>query len=910
MTTRALHFGSRTPLRFAGGTTNYYRLQTLEQLGLVNLAKLPVTIRIMLENILRNHDGHVYRDQDVETVAKWNATKLPAGEVPFMPSRVVLQDLTGVPAVVDLAAMRSAMKKLGGDPRKVNPGVPCDLVIDHSVQVDFFGTNLAYERNVNLEYQRNTERYLLLRWAQSAFQNFRLVPPGTGIVHQVNLEYLASVVDRRNGDAFFDTLVGTDSHTPMVNGLGVVGWGVGGIEAEAAMLGQPFYMNLPEVIGMKLTGTLKEGVTATDLVLTVTEILRKKGVVEKFVEFYGTGLSKLPLADRATISNMAPEYGATVGYFPIDQETLNYLRATGRSAEQVDLVERYAKEQGVFRTDATPDPEFSDKLELDLGTVVPSLAGPRRPQDRVALTQMKPTWRTALTNTFKRSAPDAAPAAASTAVAIAEKPNSVPVTMNGKAFNLKHGDVAIAAITSCTNTSNPSVMVGAGLVAKKAIEKGLSSKPWVKTSMAPGSRVVDEYLKAAGVLPFLEQLGFNIVGYGCTTCIGNSGPLPAAIDEAITKGDLVVSAVASGNRNFEGRIHPMVKANYLASPMLVVAYALAGTVDFDLENDSLGAGKDGKPVYLKDIWPTQQEIAQTIATSLKPEMFQKRYGEVFKGDNRWQNLPVPLGELFKWDYDSTYVQEPPYFDNLPKDPPAIQNVVNARPLAILGDSITTDHISPAGAIPGQSPAAKYLREHEVESIDFNTFGARRGNDRIMVRGTFGNIRLRNEMVPNQEEGDWTVHQPSGQKMRIFDASMKYKEEGVPLIIIAGKEYGSGSSRDWAAKGPNLLGVKAVIAESFERIHRSNLIGMGILPMVFKPGENRQSLKLAAIDVYTITDMDVGLAPNKELTVNVKRADGTATTFHVICRLNTPVELEYYRNGGVLHYVLRKMLATK
>ncbi|MSQ12304.1 MAG: aconitate hydratase AcnA [Dehalococcoidia bacterium] len=912
MTTHARAFGSKASLKTAQGVVAYYRLHRLEELGLLKLERLPVSIRILLENVLRHAesgDGLLVRPQDVENAAGWNPKQLPDGEVPFMPARVLLQDFTGVPCVVDLAAMRTAMKRMGGDPKRVNPGVPCDLVIDHSVQVDFFGTNFAFERNVGKEYERNGERYALLRWAQSAYDNFRVVPPGTGICHQVNLEYLASVVATRKAGgetmAFPDTLVGTDSHTTMINGLSVLGWGVGGIEAEAVMLGQPYSIRLPEVVGFKLTGQLPEGATATDLVLTVTEMLRKKGVVEKFVEFYGTGLSRLPLPDRATIANMAPEYGATVGFFPIDQETLAYLRGTDRSPEALDLVERYAKEQGLFRTDATPDPQYTDSLALDLGTVVPSLAGPRRPQDRVPLRDMRPVFRTALTQTFKKPAPPSAEGQRQTTTAVADRPTGVEVTLDGQAIRIDHGAVVIAAITSCTNTSNPSVMVGAGLIAKKALELGLRQKPWVKTSMAPGSRVVESYLRASGLLPYLEQLGFNIVGFGCTTCIGNSGPLPEPVSQAVAKNDLVVAAVLSGNRNFEGRIHPQVKANYLASPMLVVAYALAGTVDIDLQQDPLGAGCNGQPVYLRDLWPSQDEVRRAVAQALKPEMFRERYSEVFHGDDTWRALPVPTGDLYAWDAKSTYVQHPPYFEEMPPEPHLLQDVKDAHVLLMLADSITTDHISPAGSIPADRPAGLFLIQQGVNSPDFNTFGARRGNHLVMVRGTFGNIRLRNELTPDRE-GDWTVHFPSGQAMSIYDASVRYQQERTPLVVLAGKEYGSGSSRDWAAKGPFLLGVKAVIAESYERIHRSNLVGMGVLPLQFMPGEGRKSLGLTGNEMYDVTGA-ADLTPGKQVTVSARRPNGPAVTFKAIARVNTPVEVEYLRHGGVLQYVLRRML---
>ncbi len=912
MSTRARNFGAKATLQTGHGPVSYFRLHRLEELGLLKVDHLPISIRILIENVLRNHDGFLVRDQDVETAAKWNAKSLPTGEVPFIPARVLTQDLTGVPAVVDLAAMRSAIQRMGGNPKKVNPVVPCDLVIDHSVQVDYFNSPDAYALNVRTEYGRNRERYLLLRWAQSAFNNFRVVPPGTGICHQINLEYLASVVStkKEGGEtvAFPDTLVGMDSHTTMVNGLSVLGWGVGGIEAEAAMLGQPIYMVLPEVIGVKLTGRLPEGATATDLVLTVVEMLRKKGVVEKFVEFYGSGISNLSLPDRATIANMSPEYGATVGFFPTDQETLAYLRGTARSPESIDLVERYTKEQGLFRTDSTPEPEFTDRLELDLKTVVPSLAGPRRPQDRVPLRDMRPVFSTTMTQVFKKPFPAYSAPQASSATAVAERPSGVPTTIEGKQVTIDHGAVVIAAITSCTNTSNPSVMIGAGLLAKKAVEKGLSRKPWVKTSMAPGSRVVENYLKNAGLTQYLDQLGFQIVGFGCTTCIGNSGPLPEPISEAIKKGDLVGVSVLSGNRNFEGRIHSEVKANYLASPMLVVAYALVGTVNIDLDKDPLGMDKAGKPVYLRDIWPSQEEIRRTISSSVNSEIFRQRYGEAFKGDETWRTLPVPTGDQFAWDSKSTYVHEPPFFENMPLEPAPLQDIRNARVLAVFADSITTDHISPAGSIPAESPAGQFLIQNGVKPADFNTYGARRGNDRVLVRGTFGNIRLRNEMVPDRE-GDWAVHLPSGQTMRIYEASERYQQEKTPLLVIAGKEYGIGSSRDWAAKGPNLLGIRAVIVESFERIHRSNLVGMGVLPLQFKPGENRKTLNLTGVETYEITGVKE-VAPGKDATITVRRVDGSTSMFKATIRIDTPVEVEYYRHGGVLQYVLRRMLKEK
>jgi aconitate hydratase len=799
-----------------------------------------------------------------------------------------------VPAVVDLAAMREAMKRLGGDPKKINPLVPVDLVIDHSVQVDFFGSADAFHKNSEIEFERNVERYAFLRWGQTAFDNFRLIPPDTGICHQVNLEYLAPVVFRTKKDgaqfAYPDTVVGTDSHTTMINGLGVVGWGVGGIEAEAALLGQPIIMLAPEVIGFKLYGRLPEGATATDLVLTVVQMLRKKGVVEKFVEFYGPGLSSLSLADRATIGNMAPEYGATIGYFPVDDETLRYLELTGRDPYQIQLVEAYAKEQGMFRTDASPEPMFSDTLELDLATVVPSLAGPRRPQDRVPLTESKKAFKDALPSLMKSGRAD----------------KRVAVQMNGDRVELKHGSVVIAAITSCTNTSNPSVLIGAGLLAKKAAEKGLTRKPWVKTSLAPGSKVVTAYLQDSGLLSHLEKIGFHLVGYGCTTCIGNSGPLPEAVANGIQEGDLVAAAVLSGNRNFEGRIHAQVRANYLASPPLVVAYALAGSMDVDLYNDPLGTDAQGKPVYLKDIWPSPQEVNDTMRRSVRSEMFKKEYSKATEGDERWNGMPVPRGELFKWDSQSTYVREAPYFEGMTKTPGEPRPITGARVLALLGDSVTTDHISPAGAIEKNGPAARYLTNNDVLPKDYNQYGARRGNHEVMMRGTFANIRLKNFLAPGTE-GGVTVHLPDKKPMSIYDASMQYQKEGMPLVVIAGKEYGTGSSRDWAAKGPRLLGIKAVIAESFERIHRSNLIGMGIVPLVFKPGENLQTHNLTGFEKFDILGIGPGLQLRKELTVKATADDGKTTEFQAICRIDTPAELDYYRHGGILEYVLRQLL---
>ncbi|RMH01143.1 MAG: aconitate hydratase AcnA [Chloroflexi bacterium] len=896
MSQKTDHFGARTTL--PGTNIHYYRLNTLSNLA--NIDRLPFSIKILLEALLRNCDGRIITPEDVEGLARWNAKKPAQLEIPFKPARVILQDFTGVPAVVDLAALRSAMARLGGDPKKINPQVPVDLVIDHSVQVDRFGSAYALFYNAEREFERNRERYEFLKWGQSAFDNFRVVPPATGIVHQVNLEYLGKVVmtseDNQNKIAYPDTLVGTDSHTTMINGLGILGWGVGGIEAEAAMLGQPIYMLTPEVIGFKLVGQLPEGATATDLVLTVTQILREKGVVGKFVEYFGPGLSSMSLPDRATLANMCPEYGATVGYFPVDQETLNYLRLTGRPEELIDLVERYTKEQGLFRTDNTPDPEFTDVVELDLSTVEPSLAGPKRPQDRIRLADMKQNFRKALTS----------PVGLHGFGLKEDDLNRKAVISNGHQVELKHGDVVITAITSCTNTSNPSVMLGAGLLAKKAVEKGLKVPPYVKTSLAPGSKVVTDYLKEAGVMPYLEQLGFHVVGYGCTTCIGNSGPLPEAVSKAIGEGDLVVASVLSGNRNFEGRVHPLTKANYLASPPLVVAYALAGTVDIDLMNEPLGIGKDGQPVYLRDIWPTSEELREAVSNSLNPEMFKKEYSNVYTGNEMWNKIPTRGGELYDWDPDSTYIQEPPFFVDLTPEVSPIRNIEGARVLVKVGDSVTTDHISPAGAIALDSPAAKYLMERGVKPLEFNSYGSRRGNDRVMTRGTFANIRLRNQLAPGTE-GGWTTYLPTGEVMTIYDASVKYKESGTPLVVLAGKEYGTGSSRDWAAKGVLLLGIRMVIAESYERIHRSNLVGMGVLPLQFKPGENAESLGLDGTEVYSTVNLTDDLQPRQEITVKAVKADGSEVVFQTICRIDTPVEVDYYRNGGILHTVLRNML---
>jgi aconitate hydratase len=895
------YFGSRDRLETSHGVYTIYRLDKLEKDGLTKLARLPFSIRVMLESLLRLCNEKEITRQDVLNLAAWQPKLADRPAIPYRPARVVMQDFTGVPAVVDLAAMRAAMSRLGGNPKKINPLVPVDLVIDHSVQVDFFASPDALARNTELEFQRNRERYEFLRWGQQAFSNFRVVPPATGIIHQVNLEYLAEVVLAAEADgervAFPDTLVGTDSHTTMINGLGVVGWGVGGIEAEAAMLGQPIDMLAPDVIGFKLMGELTEGVTATDLVLTITQMLRKKGVVDKFVEFFGPGLSRMSLVDRATIANMAPEYGATMGFFPVDNETLNYLRLSGRPAEVVERVERYCKEQGLFRTAETPDPVFTDTLELDLGTVVSSLAGPKRPQDRVPLSEIQRTFRAALTAPVKERGYE---------LKEADLSKKAVVGTNGSSAEITHGAVVIAAITSCTNTSNPSVMIGAGLVAKKAVALGVQRKPYVKTSLAPGSRVVTEYLQQAGLLEPLAQLGFNVVGYGCTTCIGNSGPLSGELVKAVTGNDLVAAAVLSGNRNFEGRVHPVTRANYLASPPLVVAYALAGTVDIDFQKEPLGFGENGHPVFLKDIWPTTEEVNATVAKVVLPEMFKQKYADVFTGNETWNAIQAGEGELFQWDEASTYIQEPPFFQDLSREPAPIAEIHGARVLAMLGDSITTDHISPAGNIAQDGPAGKFLIAHGVQPREFNSYGSRRGNDRVMTRGTFANIRLKNRLTPGVE-GGVTAYQPDGERMSIYDAAMKYRAAGAPLVILAGKEYGTGSSRDWAAKGTNLLGVKAVIAESFERIHRSNLVGMGVLPLVFKPGETIDSLGLTGQEIFDILGLSDGLQPQSEVTVQAHKPDGSLLTFKAIARLNTEVEIDYYRNGSVLNTVLRRML---
>jgi aconitate hydratase len=880
-------FGTRDKLNVGAQSFDIHRLEFLEKKISCHLEKLPFSLRILLENLLRCEDGRFVRPDDVRALANWTPGA-PEKEIAFMPARVLLQDFTGVPAVVDLATMREAIKRMGGNPRLINPLFPAELVIDHSVQVDSFGSANAFGLNAELEFQRNIERYAFLRWGQTAFQNFKVVPPDTGICHQVNLEYLARVVcampSGSRVEAYPDSVVGTDSHTTMVNALGVFGWGVGGIEAEAAMLGQPSSMLIPDVVGFRLHGKLSEGATATDLVLTVTEMLRKKGVVGKFVEFCGTGLSSLSVPDRATIANMAPEYGATMGFFPVDAETLAYLQFTARGAEQIALVEAYCKEQMLFRTDDMPDPIFSDKLELDLGTVEPTVAGPKRPQDRVSLRNAKSSFTKVVEGT-----PD----------------KHVAVRNNGDSFDLSSGAVVIAAITSCTNTSNPSLMLGAGLLAKKAVERGLHVKPWVKTSLAPGSKVVTDYLDASGLTKYLEKLNFHLVGYGCTTCIGNSGPLPDAIGAAIKDNNLVAVAVLSGNRNFEGRIHPLVRANYLASPPLVVAYALAGRMDMDLTTESLGSGSDGKPVYLRDIWPTPQEIESTVRESVTSEMYAKEYANVFEGDAHWKSMPVPEGDLYRWDPKSTYIKQPPFFENMPKTPPALADIHAARVLAILGDSVTTDHISPAGSIPVDSPAGKYLIANGVKPHEFNSYGARRGNHEVMMRGTFANIRLRNQLAPGTE-GCWTLFLPGNEKMTIYDAAVKYREAGVPLVVLAGKEYGSGSSRDWAAKGTRLLGVRAVIAESYERIHRSNLVGMGVLPLEFKAGENRDTLGLNGQEVFEIEGV-ASLSPKKAISVRAVSDGGSAKSFTAIARVDTPEEVSYYHHGGILQYVLRQML---
>jgi len=882
----------RRSLEVAGKTYHYYSLpDAAAQLG--DISRLPTSLKVLLENLLRWEDNQTVRADDLKSLVSWLDTRSSTMEIQYRPARVLMQDFTGVPAVVDLAAMRDAVAKAGGDPQKINPLSPVDLVIDHSVMVDRFGNDQAFEQNVEIEMQRNGERYEFLRWGQQAFDNFAVVPPGTGICHQVNLEYLGQVVWTReeNGEtyAYPDTLVGTDSHTTMINGLGVLGWGVGGIEAEAAMLGQPVSMLIPEVIGFRLTGKLNEGVTATDLVLTVTQMLRKHGVVGKFVEFFGPGLDHLPLADRATIGNMAPEYGATCGFFPVDQVTIDYLRLTGRNEERIALVEAYSKAQGMWRDSNSPDPEFTATLELDLSQVRPSVAGPKRPQDRVTLGNIGANFDLLLETSGRKQQTD-------TEFAVA-----------GEQFQLKHGAVVIAAITSCTNTSNPNVLMAAGLVAKKAIERGLQRQPWVKTSLAPGSKVVTDYLERAGLTRYLDELGFNLVGYGCTTCIGNSGPLPDAIGQAITDNDLIVSSVLSGNRNFEGRVHPLVKANWLASPPLVVAFALAGTTRIDMDREPLGYDAQNQPVYLKDIWPSSAEIAEAVA-SIDGQMFRSRYADVFSGDEHWQKIPVSAGDTYAWDAGSSYVQNPPYFEDIGQPPTPPADVENARVLALFGDSITTDHISPAGNIKASSPAGTYLQSLGVAPEDFNSYGSRRGNHEVMMRGTFANIRIKNEMLGGEEGGN-TLYQPSGEKLSIYDAAMRYQAEGVPLVVIAGKEYGTGSSRDWAAKGTNLLGVKAVIAESFERIHRSNLIGMGVLALQFVGDQTRQSLGLNGTEKLSIRGLGADIAPRQMLTVDVERADGSRDSFQVLSRIDTLNEVQYFKAGGILHYVLRQLIGS-
>ena len=899
MTSTLNSFKARRTLTVGGKKYVYFSLAAAEKNGLKGISRLPYSMKVLLENLLRSEDGASVTANDIKAVAAWLKKRKSDREIAFRPARVLMQDLTGVPAVVDLAAMRDAMKNLGGNPEKINPLAEVDLVIDHSVMVDNFGKKDSFKKNVAIEYDRNKERYAFLRWGQQAFANFRVVPPGTGICHQVNLEYLAQTVWTRKIKegrstveyAFPDTLVGTDSHTTMVNGLSVLGWGVGGIEAEAAMLGQPISMLIPEVIGFRMTGKLREGVTATDLVLTVTEMLRKKGVVGKFVEFYGPGLDEMSLEDRATIANMAPEYGATCGFFPIDNETLRYLKGTARKAARVALVEKYAKAQGLFRTAKSEEPLFTDTLKLDLADVEPSLAGPRRPQDRVALSDAANEFAVALMDTFKK-----------------EDDANRRVKIEGTEYSIGHGDVVIAAITSCTNTSNPSVMVGAGLVAKKAVERGLKVRPWVKTSLAPGSQVVTDYLDKAGLTKYLDKLGFNLVGYGCTTCIGNSGPLPEAIGKAVTEGDLVTSSVISGNRNFEGRVHPQVRANYLASPMLVVAYALAGSMNLNLTQEPVGYDDENEPVYLKDIWPSPKEIAATIRKAVTAASFRGRYGNVFEGTPAWRKVRVSKGKTYGWDPKSTYVKNPPYFDGMTQKPSAVAEIQGARVLALFGDSITTDHISPAGSIKKDGPAGKYLIERGVPVAEFNSYGSRRGNDEVMVRGTFANIRIKNEMMGGREGGN-TIHHPSGDEMSIFDAAMKYRDEGVPVVVIGGKEYGTGSSRDWAAKGPKLLGVRAVITESFERIHRSNLIGMGIAPFVFAEGKSRKDYGLTGAEMIDIPGLSGKIKPRMTVSATIHYADGRKADLPLILRIDTADEVSYFENGGILQYVLRNLRAA-
>ena len=896
-------FGARTTFDTGNGPATMFALLKLEKDGIAEVSRLPYAIKVLLESLLRGCDGQRIARDDVVALARWPAEAAAGRELAFMPARVLLHDFTGVPSVVDLAALRSAMERMGGDPRRINPLVPADVVIDHSVQVDAFGTTYALSYNAEREFERNRERYEFLRWGRSAFENFCVVPPATGIVHQVNLEYLAKVVQTRQASdqtvAFPDSLVGTDSHTTMINGLGVLGWGVGGIEAEAVLLDQPYYMLAPQVVGFKLTGALPEGATATDLVLTVTQMLRAKGVVGKFVEFYGPGVSRLSLPDRATVANMSPEYGATVGFFPVDEETLRYLAGTGRDEAQVELVERYTKEQGLFRTDASIAPVYSEALELDMATVEPSLAGPKRPQDRVPLRQMKSAFKAALT------APTSQRGFALDEAAL---DRTARLEQDGQTVTLRHGSVAIAAITSCTNTSNPSVMIGAGLLAKKAVERGLSVKPYVKTSLAPGSRVVTDYLSAAGLMPYLEALRFHVIGYGCTTCVGNSGSLPEPIANAVQENGLVVAAVLSGNRNFEGRINPLTQACYLASPLLVVAYALAGRVDVDLANEPLSDDPNGQPVYLRDIWPTQEEIEREVRRSLGPDLFRRQYATATTGNETWNQIAVPEGDLYAWEANSTYIQEPPFFVDLTLEPPSPSDIAGARVLALLGDSVTTDHISPAGAIPADGPAGRYLIGRGVTPRDLNSFGSRRGNHEVMMRGTFGNIRLKNLLLPGTE-GSVTVYLPTGEQMSIYDAAMRYKAAGTSLLVIAGKEYGAGSSRDWAAKGARLLGVRAVLVESYERIHRSNLVGMGVLPLQFQPGESAASLGLDGHETYDVKGI-TDLQPGQEIAVHARAEGGKETAFTALVRIDSPVEMEYYGNGGILQTVLRNMLKAE
>ena len=916
-------FGAESTLEQGEESLRYFSLEALEKSG-VGVSGLPFSLKIMIENLLRHEDGEFVSADDVRAVAESGGGERREREIAFRPARVLMQDFTGVPALVDLATMRDMIRDLGGDPERINPLQPVDLVIDHSVQVDRFGSAAAFDFNAERELERNRERYLFLKWGQKAFDNFRVVPPDTGIVHQVNLEYLARVVIRdEQGSspvAYPDTLVGTDSHTTMINGIGVVGWGVGGIEAEGAMLGQPLSMLIPDVVGFRLSGRLPEGSTATDAVLRVVEMLRAKGVVGKFVEFFGPGIEHLSLADRATISNMAPEYGATIGFFPVDDETLSYMELTGRDPAGIALVDAYSKAQGLFRTPQMPEPLFRDSLELDLSTVDPAIAGPARPQDRIPLNRSKKDFRRVLASMVngggngRKKVQDwidsgAAPATSSNAVSeddeLAPLVKAVPVKIDSEEFSIGHGSVVIAAITSCTNTSNPSVMIAAGLLARKAVERGLDVQPWVKTSLAPGSRVVTDYLKKTGLLEYLEKLKFHLVGYGCTTCIGNSGPLAGPIAEGIQDGGLVATSVLSGNRNFEGRVNPLVRANYLASPPLVVAYAIAGNMDVDLVSEPLGTGSDGEPVFLKDIWPNQEEIQIAIASTLKPQMFRKAYEESLQGDERWNQLSVPAGDMYSWDPESTYVKKPPFFQDMPREAPDLEDIRGARALAVLGDSITTDHISPAGAIPPDGPAGQYLQENGVDPAHFNSYGARRGNHEVMMRGTFGNIRLRNQMAPGTE-GGWTLHLPDKDPMAIYDAAMRYQEEGTPLIVVAGKEYGTGSSRDWAAKGTRLLGVRAVLAQSFERIHRSNLIGMGVLPLEFAGGEGGSNLGLSGYETFDIEGIGGGIEPRQKLRVRARDESGQEKSFEVLARLDTPVEIEYYRHGGILQYVLRQM----